>query len=250
MADLSGQVAFVTGASRGIGAAAAEALAIAGAKVALAARSEGEITALSEKIGVNSKAYQCDVADWASVQGAVAQAEEDLGPITIMVANAGVIEPISRIETSDPAGWGAAIDVNVKGVYHAARAVLPGMISRGGGRIITTGSGAAHGPLEGWSHYSASKAAALMISRAIHAEAGQSGVASINLSPGTVATQMQVEIKASGINPVSQLSMSDHISPLWVGRAIVWLAGPDGADHAGEEVKLRDEGIRRRIGLV
>lgn len=250
MVDLVGEVAFVTGASRGIGAATAEALVTAGAKVALAARSNDEIAVLAEKFGDGAVAHVCDVADWASVQSAVAKTEDAFGPVTIMVANAGVIDPISHLATSDPGGWGEAIDVNVKGVYHAARAVLPGMVERGSGRIITIGSGAAHGPLEGWSHYCASKAAALMISRAIHAEAGEKGVASINLSPGTVATQMQVEIKASAMNPVSRLNMSDHISPLWVARAVVWLAGPDGTQFAGEEVKLRDENIRRRIGLV
>ena len=243
MSDLTGQVAFVSGASRGIGEAITRALVQAGAKVALAARSIDAVEALATELGPNALALACDVADWQSVTRAVGEAEEALGPIDIMVANAGVIDPISRIDESDPAGWGLAIDVNVKGVYHVARAVLPGMMARRTGRIITIGSGAAHNPLEGWSHYCTSKAAALMITRAIDKEARDAGVLSINLSPGTVATEMQRQIGASGLNPVSQMDFSEHKPPSVVGEAVVLLAGPMGEAHAGKEIHVNDMGL-------
>ncbi len=76
------------------------------------------------------------------------------------------------------------------------------------------------------------------------------GIRAIGLSPGTVATEMQRQIKASGINRVSQLDWSDHIPPEWPARALVWLAGTDGDEFVGQEVSLRDEGIRRRVGLA
>ncbi|MEO1001058.1 MAG: short-chain dehydrogenase, partial [Pseudomonadota bacterium] len=89
-----------------------------------------------------------------------------------------------------------------------------------------------------------------MLTMCADKEAGLAGVNAIGLSPGTVATEMQVQIKASGINPVSQLDPSVHIPADWPARAIVWLAGPDGARFKGQEVKLRDEEVRREIGLV
>ena len=252
MTDLTGKVALVTGASRGIGAAAARALAGAGAKVALMARSSGPIEEIATEIcsgGGSAIAVTGDVADWASVAKVVEAATVAFAPVDILVNNAGIVEPISRIEDSDPAGWGQVIDVNLKGVYYGTRAVLPAMIERGSGTIINIGSGAAHNALEGWSHYCASKAAVLMMSEAVHKECHDKGVISLNLSPGTVATEMQVQIKASGINPVSQLDPSVHIPAEWVAKAIVWLSGPEGAALAGEEVKLRDEETRAKIGI-
>lgn len=251
--ELSGKTAIVTGASRGIGEAAARRLAEAGASVTLAARSESAISKIARDIrdaGGQAVALSCNVADMKDVDAVVSKTVDAFGPVDIMINNAGTIDPISRLEESDPEAWSNAIDVNVKGVYFGMRAVLPAMIERGAGTILTIGSGAAHGPLEGWSHYCTSKAAALMLNAAGHKEAGAQGVNFINLSPGTVATQMQVDIKASGINPVSQLDPSVHIPADWVGRAITWLCGPNGAEFAGSEVSLRDEDLRARIGLT
>lgn len=251
--DLIGKVAVVTGASRGIGAATAIELAKAGAKVVLAARSKSEISVLADEIratGGRAAAQACDVSRYGDVADLVATAQSEFGPVDILVNNAGVIEPIAHLATSDPEAWSAVVDINLKGVYYGIRAVLPSMVERGGGTIITVGSGAAHGAMEGWSHYCTTKAGALMLTKAVHKEAAEAGVRSINLSPGTVGTQMQVEIKASGINPVSQLDPSVHIPADWPARAIVWLCGDAGADFAGEEVSLRDADIRQRVGLV
>ncbi len=251
--SVQNKTVFITGASRGIGAAAAREFAAGGAKVALAARSAGDIEALAAELRANGHeavAVTCDVASYPEVEKAVATAEAALGPVDILINNAGLLEPIGMMADSDPDGWGTVIDVNVKGVYHGARAVMTSMKAHGGGVIITIGSGAAHGPMDGWGHYCASKAAALMLTRAIDKEEGASGILSINLSPGTVATQMQRDIKASGINRISELEWSDHIPPEWPAKALVWLSGPTGARFAGQEVSLRDEGIRRDIGLI
>lgn len=130
------------------------------------------------------------------------------------------------------------------------RAALPAMMDRGGGTIITVSSGAAHNPVEAWSQYCASKAGAAMLTRCVHLEAGGKGIRAMGLSPGTVATQMQREIKESGINPVSQLDWSVHIPPEWPAKALVWMCSSDSDDFLGEEISLRDEAIRRRVGLV
>lgn len=250
--NLSGKVAIVTGASRGIGQSAAEHLAKAGASVVLTARSEGAIEDNAKAIrdaGRQALAIACDVAEYDSVAKAVDETEQHFGPVDILVNNAGIIEPIGRMDELEPDDWGRVIDINVKGVYHGMRAVMPAMRKRGGGVIITIGSGAAHGALEGWSHYAASKAAVLNLSRAAHTEGHCDGIISINLSPGTVATQMQRDIAASKMNVVSNIPWEDHIPADWPARAIAWLAGPDGAEFAGQEVSLRDETIRTRIGL-
>jgi NAD(P)-dependent dehydrogenase (short-subunit alcohol dehydrogenase family) len=142
------------------------------------------------------------------------------------------------------------IDINLKGIFHGMRAAMPVMQDHGGGTIITVSSGAAHNPLEGWSHYCASKAGAAMLTRCAHVEAKDHGLRVMGLSPGTVATQMQHEIKASGINPVSQLDWSDHIPPEWPAKALMWMCTPDADDFIGQEISLRDGEIRKRAGLA
>lgn len=250
MAALDGQTVLITGASRGIGAAAARSFAAAGAQVALLARSGTEIGALADEIGPAARAYACDVSDFAALAAAVQQAESDLGPVGVLVNNAGVISPIGRIAEIDPAAWARVIDINLTGVFNGMRAVLPGMVARGGGTILTVSSGAAHNPLEGWSHYCASKAGAAMLTRTLDLEYRAAGIRAMGLSPGTVATEMQVEIKASGLNPVSQLDFSVHIPADWPARALVWMCSEDAAEFTGTEISLRDEAIRRRVGLI
>ncbi len=250
MAALDGQTVLITGASRGIGAAAARSFAAAGAQVALVARSGDEIGALADEIGPAARAYACDVSDFAALAAAVQQAESDLGPVGVLINNAGVISPIGRIAEIDPAAWARVIDINLTGVFNGMRAVLPGMVARGCGTILTVSSGAAHNPLEGWSHYCASKAGAAMLTRALDLEYRAAGIRAMGLSPGTVATEMQVEIKASGLNPVSQLDFSVHIPADWPARALVWMCSEDAAEFTGTEISLRDEAIRRRVGLI
>lgn len=250
MAALDGSVVVVTGASRGIGRAAAVAFAEAGASVALLARSGDDLEDLADELGrERALPLRCDVTDHADVRGAVDRAVDRFGRLDVLVNNAGVIEPIARVDRADPDEWRRAVDVNLTGVFHGVRAATPVMLAQGGGTIITISSGAAHRPKEGWSAYAAAKAGAWMLTRAVHAELGAAGIRSIALSPGTVATEMQRTIRASGINPVSELDWDAHVPPAWVARALVWLAGPAGDDWCGDEVSLRDEDVRRAIGL-
>lgn len=244
---MQGKRVLITGASRGIGAAAARLFAERGARLGLVARSADTVSALAADLG--GIALPADVADAAGMADAVARMEADLGGVDVLINNAGVIDPIATLKAADPAAWGAAIDINLKGVFHGMRAVLPGMLARGSGTIITVSSGAAHAPLEGWSAYCASKAAVAMLNRSLHLETGARGIRALGIAPGTVATDMQAAIRDSGVNPVSQLDWSDHIPPDWAARALMWMCGPEADPWLGEEISLRDPDIRRRVGV-
>jgi len=248
--SVSGKTVLITGASKGIGAAAARLFAEGGANVALVARTGDAISELAAGIGDQALAIPCDVSDSAAVADAVAQTVGKFGRLDVLVNNAGVVSPIARIEDCDADAWGQVIDINLKGVFYGVSAAMPEIVRQGGGSILTVSSGAAHSPIVGWSHYCASKAGAAMLTQCIDKEMRGAGIRAMGLSPGTVATDMQVEIKASGINPVSRLDWSEHIPPEWPARALVWMCSTEADRYVGEEISLRDEGMRARIGLI
>jgi NAD(P)-dependent dehydrogenase (short-subunit alcohol dehydrogenase family) len=248
--NMKDKVVLITGASRGIGAASARVFASLGAKVALVARTTDQIETLAADIGQNAIAISCDVSLYDDVVAAIAKTEETFGPLDVLIGNAGSLDPISHLADADPEIWGKTIDVNLKGVFNGMRAAMPDMIKRGKGTIITVSSGAAHGPVEAWSSYCASKAGAYMMTRCADLEAREKGLRIMGLSPGTVATDMQREIKASGINPVSKLEWSDHIPPEWPARTLVWMCSTDADEFCGTDISLRESDIRKRVGLI
>jgi len=123
------------------------------------------------------------------------------------------------------------------------------MSERGGGTVVNISSGAATNVLEGWSHYCATKAAVLALTRCVHKEYAAHGVRAVGLSPGTVATAMQKSIHDSGVNPVSELDWETHIPPEWAARAVAWLCSDAAADIAGEDFSIKTPEGRRRVGL-
>ena len=250
MTHLTGKTALITGASRGIGEATARLFAQMGANVVLAARGKGEIETIAGEIGDAARWITCDVSRYGDVKAAVDLAVAEFGGLDILIGNAGVIEPVSHLATSDPEEWGKVIDINLKGVYYGMRAAMPVMQAAGGGTIITISSGAAHNALEGWSHYCASKAGAAMMTMAAHKEGAEHGIRAMGLSPGTVATQMQREIKVTGMNPVAQLDWSDHVPPEWPAKCLAWMCSKDADGYLGQEIALRDDAIRARIGVA
>ncbi|SEQ00209.1 SDR family oxidoreductase [Thalassovita taeanensis] len=248
MTEIQGKTVLITGASRGIGEAAARVFADAGANVVLMARSGAQIDTIADEIG--GLAVTGDVARYADMEQAVAATVARFGGLDVLINNAGVIEPVASLAEADPEAWGTAIDINLKGVFNGMRAALPGMIAAGRGTILTISSGAAHGPMEGWSHYCSSKAGVAMLTRCADLEARDKGLRIMGLSPGTVATQMQREIKASGVNPVAQLAWEDHIPADWPARCLLWMCGAEADAYVGQEISLRDAGIRAQVGLA
>ncbi len=246
--NLQGLTAVVTGASRGIGEAAALRLREAGANLVLLARSAGDIDRIASQLGDQAIAVKCDVADCSQVNAAINQAMDRFGAVDVLVNNAAVIDPISRLESVDGDDWSQAIDINLKGVFYTTQAVLPSMRAHGG-VIINISSGAAYTALEGWSAYCASKAAVLSLTRSIHQELAAEGVRCVGLSPGTVATNMQRVIAKSQVNPVSQMSWDDHISPESVAEAITWLCTDDAKKYDGGDLILKTPETRAAIGL-
>ncbi|MBO9431009.1 SDR family oxidoreductase [Sulfitobacter sp. R18_1] len=248
--DMTGKTIMITGASRGIGAAAARVFAEAGANVALLARSQDAIAELAGELGNRAIAIPCDVTRYNEMTSAVETTRRAFGGLDVLINNAGVIDPISPMAEADPADWAKAININVTGVFHGMRAALPLMKENGNGTVLTISSGAAHNPVEAWSHYCASKAAANMLTQCLHHEEGGNGIRAIGLSPGTVATDMQRDIKDSGVNPVSQLDWDVHIPADWPARTLLWMCGPEADRFLGDEISLRDEGIRKAVGLI
>lgn len=248
--DMAGKTVLITGASRGIGAAAAHAFADAGANVALVARSADDISTLASQIGDKAIALPCDVANYEEVKAAVAATITTFGQLDVLINNAGVIDPIGHLQDTDPVAWGQTIDINLKGVMYGLHAAMPGMIAQGSGTIINISSGAAHGPVEGWSAYCSSKAGVYMLTRMADKEAREKGLRVLGLSPGTVATQMQREIKASGINPISQLEWSAHIPPEWPAKTLLWMCTAEADAYLGDDISLREDAIRTKVGLI
>ena len=125
MTDLTRKTVLITGASRGIGAEAARVFADAGANVALVARGSDAIADLAGEIGAKAVAIPCDISRYWEVEKAVDNCVTAFGSLDILINNAGVIEPIARMEDADPEAWGQVIDINLKGVFNGMRAALP-----------------------------------------------------------------------------------------------------------------------------
>ena len=188
MAGTLDGVALVTGGGRGIGAAIARELAGAGMQVAVGGRTKKTVEAVAAEIG--GLALVGDVSRQAEVESWVARTEVEFGAVTLLVANAGVMSPPGATWEVPVADWWRVFEINVLGVHLSCRAVLPGMLARGSGRIVNVSSGASYLPGGGSPAYGASKAAVSRYSELLAAEVGPAGVRVFHISPGMVRTDM------------------------------------------------------------
>lgn len=189
-----GTTALVTGAARGLGRSIAEHLAGHGASVAVLGRTAESLEPVLAAIratGARGIAVVADVTDLSAVTAAVADAEAALGPLDLVVNNAGLIDDAEvPFWETDPDRWWAVVETNLRGPANVDRAVIPGMLARGRGRIVNINSGFALRTDPNYSAYSTSKAALLRLSDAMAGPLAERGVYLFDVSPGAVATDM------------------------------------------------------------
>ncbi|MDQ3890628.1 MAG: SDR family oxidoreductase [Actinomycetota bacterium] len=195
MAELARDVALVTGGGRGIGRAIALELAAAGARVAVTSRTYEQVEETARDVA--GLAVRADVSDRASVEEMVARVERELAPIDLLVNNAGVtLDEEGAAWKLEPADWWHVFEINVLGVFHCCRAVIPGMIARSRGRIVNVASGAAYLPGSRTTAYSASKAALHRFSEVLAAQLAPHRIPVFSISPGLVRTEMTADVRA------------------------------------------------------
>lgn len=251
--SLAGKTAWVTGASYGIGFAIASGLAAQGANIAFNDINQELVdkgAAAYKEAGIEARGYVCDVTDEPSVQSLVRRISEDLGPVDILVNNAGIIKRIPMTEMS-PEDFRKVIDVDLTAPYICAKAVIPGMIESGGGKIINICSMMSELGRETVSAYAAAKGGLKMLTRNIASEYGQHNIQCNGLGPGYIETPQTAPLRAPE-HPFNKFIISKTPAARWgttddlVGPAI-FLAS-SASDFVNGHILYVDGGILAYIG--
>src|SRR5215207_4948201 len=245
---LEGQVALVTGGGRGIGRAIGVALGSAGAWVALAARSQDEVAEAAgavEAEGKVARGWTLDVTDLGAVAGVVEEVEAELGPVTLLVNNAGTAHAPGPLWEVDPDDWWRDLEVHVRGAFNCCRAVLPGMVERGGGRVVNIGSLAGARDETYISGYACAKTAYLRLTGTLAAETAGLGVTVFCVSPGLVRTRMVEELLGEAGRRwrpwIAAAAPEDYTPAERVGALLVRIAAGDADPLSGRFLHARDD---------
>ena len=210
--DLTGKVAFVTGSTRGIGLAIARAMHGAGAKVAIVGRDAERARAVAAELGERTMGAGCDVAVAEQVEKALAAAESALGPIDVLVNNAGLTRDNILLRLTD-ADWDAVLDANLKGAFHTTRTVIKGMMKRRSGRIINVTSIVGLVGNKGQANYAASKAGLVGFTKSVAKEYAGRGILANCIAPGYIDTDM-----TSGLPDAAKATLLQDIALGRLGR--------------------------------
>jgi acetoacetyl-CoA reductase len=235
---MTGRVALVTGGTRGIGGAISVALKDAGYKVAANYGGNDEkAKAFNESTGI--PVYKFDVSDFAATEAGVKQVEGDLGPIEVLVNNAGITRdaPFHRMK---PEQWTEVINTNVNSLFNLTRQVIDGMRSRSFGRIITISSVNGQKGQFGQTNYSAAKAAAIGFTRALASECAAKGITVNAIAPGYIATEMVMAVPKEVLDskiipqiPVGRLGEAEEVA-----RCVTFLASDDAGYFSGSTLNV------------
>lgn len=260
MADLRNHVALVTGGSRGIGRAVALAIADAGASVAVLGRNADDVAAVAGEVrdrGVEGLGVRADVSDGTAVTDAVRRVVAELGPVDLLVASAGVVWPLGRSAEVDPEEWAQSVAVNLSGAFRTVRAVLPGMLAAGWGRIVAVSSGAGSPPgMPSASAYSAAKAGLDMLTLHLADELAGSGVTANAVRPGVVDTGMQDFMRGRPPEQVGERfhdrfhGLHDRGELLTVDVPARFVVRLVATDLSGEILDVRDEAAEARLAAA
>jgi 3-oxoacyl-[acyl-carrier protein] reductase len=232
---LSGKVACITGASRGIGLAVAEAFAQQGVRLLLLARSEPVLTTGNLPSETEVIARRCDVASLSDVKKAAEAAFARWGQVDVLVNAAAILGATGETWNADPAQWTDAIQTNLIGTFHTARVFLPGMIERRAGKIVNfAGGGAAYG-YPRFSAYASSKAAVVRFSETLALECAPHGVQVNAIAPGAIETDLLRQVQTAGGEVRTVGTMSDAVA------LILYLASNASGHVTGRFIHARDE---------
>ena len=245
-------VLFITGAGSGVGRAIAQRFARDGYAVAAAGRSLDRLASLRDELragGTQCVALSCDVADKTSIVQAVRDAERELGPIDVLVNNAGIAES-ERFVAMDDELWERTLAVNLTGPYHCMRAIVPGMLERRYGRVINIASTAARVGYAYTSAYVASKHGMLGLTRAVAAETQGTGVTVNAICPGWIDTEMTTRavariVEKTGRPPEEARRALEKMNPSGrllrpdeVAAVAAYLASPEAAHVNGQDLDV------------
>lgn len=247
MRGLDGKVVIVTGGGGGIGGATCRRFAAAGAKVAVLDLDRAAAEAVADEIGASggvAKAFACDIVDYAQVSATVAAVETGLGPVAVLVNNAGwdVFKPFAR---TDPADWPRLIAINLTGALNLHHAVLPGMTARKTGRIVNISSDAARVGSSGEAVYAACKGGIVSFSKTIAREHARHGITCNVVCPGPTETALFEDYKQGAGNPEKLVEAFTRSIPLGrIGRpddlpgAILFFASDESAYITGQVLSV------------
>jgi 3-oxoacyl-[acyl-carrier protein] reductase len=240
--DLGATIAFVTGSTRGIGLGIARALYGAGAKVAIVGRDLERARAVAAELGDRATGVACDVAQGAQVEAAVAAADAALGPITLLVNNAGLTRDNILLRLTDD-DWDAVLDANLKGAFHTTRAVIKGMMKRRAGRIINVSSIVGLTGNKGQANYAASKAGLIGFTKSVAKEYASRGILVNCIAPGFIETDMTAALpEAAKATLLEGIALGRLGRPEDVAGAVLFFAS-DLAGYITGQVLVVDGGL-------